>query len=90
MVISSVFRRVEKKYIVTTEQMKMLIDKLSPFLCDDKYPLYTICNLYYDTEHSDLIRRSVESPSFKEKLRIRSYRVPEDDTDVFLEIKRKK
>jgi len=38
----------------------------------DEYGEYTICNVYLDTANDDLIRRSVEKPVFKEKLRVRS------------------
>ncbi len=55
----------------------------------DEYGEYTICNVYLDTANDDLIRRSVEKPVFKEKLRVRSYGVPNASDRVFLEIKRK-
>lgn len=84
-----VFRRVEKKYIVTTEQMEMLKKLFAHILRPDKYEKYTLCNVYYDTENSDLIRRSIDKPAFKEKMRLRSYGVPTEDQSVFLEIKRK-
>ena len=86
---SSVFRRVEKKYIVTTEQMEMLKRELSNILKPDKFERYTLCNAYYDTKDYDLIRRSIDKPDFKEKMRLRSYGVPTADSPVFLEIKRK-
>ncbi len=86
---SGVFRRVEKKYTVTTAQMELLVQALSPYLCPDDYHRYTLCNVYYDTPNNDLIRRSVEKPVFKEKLRLRSYGVPTEEQNIFLEIKRK-
>ena len=84
-----VFRRVEKKYTVTTAQMERLKESFSHILRPDVYPSYTLCNVYYDTEQNELIRRSIEKPDFKEKLRLRSYGVPTDNDAVFLEIKRK-
>ncbi|MBQ4100908.1 MAG: polyphosphate polymerase domain-containing protein, partial [Oscillospiraceae bacterium] len=36
-----------------------------------------------------LIRRSIEHPVYKEKLRVRSYGKVEDDTTVFVELKKK-
>ncbi|MBQ7836083.1 MAG: polyphosphate polymerase domain-containing protein [Clostridia bacterium] len=89
MASSNVFRRVEKKYTVTTAQMEMLKENLSHILRSDIYPTYTICNVYYDTKDNDLIRRSIEKPDFKEKMRLRSYGVPHENDTVFLEIKRK-
>ena len=84
-----VFRRVEQKYTVTTAQMEMLTECFAQFVLPDIYPTYTLCNVYYDTENNDLIRRSVEKPCFKEKMRLRSYGIPGDEDNVFLEIKRK-
>lgn len=55
----------------------------------DQYGLSTICNIYYDTQNYELIRKSVESPAFKEKLRLRSYGVPREEDMVFLELKKK-
>ena len=55
----------------------------------DKYGRKTICNLYYDTPDFRLIRRSLERPVYKEKLRLRSYGRIEPGVDVFLEMKKK-
>ena len=55
----------------------------------DQYGLHTICNIYYDTPDDLLIRRSLEHPVYKEKLRLRSYGIPGPDSPVFLEIKKK-
>ncbi len=55
----------------------------------DEYGPHCIMNIYFDTEGHDLIRRSMEKPIYKEKLRLRSYGVPEDDDFVYLEIKKK-
>ena len=85
----TVFNRYEKKYLLTTDVYEQLREKLSCHMKEDEYGTHTICNLYYDTEDSLLIRRSVEKPPYKEKLRIRSYGVPKADSKVFLEIKKK-
>ena len=50
---------------------------------------YTIANVYYDTPDDYLIRKSLSKPLYKEKLRLRAYGVPDTDTKVFLEIKKK-
>ena len=85
----TVFNRYEKKYLLTQDIYQKLRFELAPYMEQDEYGEHTICNLYYDTEDSLLIRRSVEKPPYKEKLRIRSYGVPENDSKVFLEIKKK-
>lgn len=83
------FRRVEKKYMMTREQFEQLQKALESYMEPDDYPVSTICNLYYDTPDFLLIRRSIEKPKYKEKFRLRSYGVPEPETMVFMEIKKK-
>lgn len=55
----------------------------------DKYPIYTLSNIYLDTDDFLLIRRSIEKPLYKEKLRLRTYVTPGPSDNVFLEIKKK-
>lgn len=84
-----VFQRYEKKYVMTKTQYEGLLEKIAPYMELDAYGKHTICNIYYDTESYELIRTSIEKPSYKEKLRIRSYGVADKDSDVFLELKKK-
>jgi len=51
--------------------------------------MYSICNLYLDTEGDELIRKSLEKPVFKEKIRLRSYGTVSLGDKVFLESKKK-
>ncbi|MGN0571927.1 MAG: polyphosphate polymerase domain-containing protein [Candidatus Fimenecus sp.] len=85
----TVFKRTEKKYLVSAAQFRRLSVALGAYMKADEYGEYTICNIYFDTETDALIRRSLEKPVFKEKIRARSYGVPTTDSKVFLEIKRK-
>lgn len=55
----------------------------------DKYGRTTIRNVYFDNESYQLIRRSIEKPAYKEKLRIRSYVRATPDSRVFVELKKK-
>lgn len=50
---------------------------------------YRLYNLYIDTSDHALIRHSMTRPEYKEKIRIRSYDKFSDDTQVFLEIKKR-
>lgn len=84
-----VFQRYEKKYVMTKTQYDGLLEKIAPYMELDAYGKHTICNIYYDTESYELIRTSIEKPSYKEKLRIRSYGVADKDSNVFLELKKK-
>ncbi|MCQ2506052.1 MAG: polyphosphate polymerase domain-containing protein [Lachnospiraceae bacterium] len=88
-----VFNRYEKKYLVTDEQYKQLRMRLNEFMEADAFckgdGTYSIWNLYYDTKDDLLIRRSIEKPLYKEKLRLRSYGATTYHDKVFLEIKKK-
>jgi len=83
------FKRVEKKYLLNEAKYYELLERIEPYMQLDNYGLHTICNVYFDTDNFDLIRTSIEKPAYKEKLRLRSYGVPNEDSKVFLEIKKK-
>ncbi|MDD7429962.1 MAG: polyphosphate polymerase domain-containing protein [Oscillospiraceae bacterium] len=85
----NVFRRVERKYILDEEKYRGICSYLDKYFLKDRYFQSTICNIYYDTPDRQLVRSSLEKPVYKEKLRLRSYGVPDDDTKVFLELKKK-
>lgn len=85
----TVFARYEKKYVVSSIKYAKLIEKLTPYMTLDEYGKYTICNIYYDTDNYELIRYSLDKPSYKEKLRIRSYGTVHDEDPVFIELKKK-
>ncbi len=88
------FKRYEKKFIITAQQKERLISYFAPYMEYDPYCVgdkdYTVYNVYFDTIHNDVVRRSNQKPYYKEKLRLRSYTInPKNDTKVFLEIKKK-
>lgn len=85
----SVFRRYELKYLLSPSQRDYVLDAISPYMSIDAYGRTTIRNVYYDTDTYRLIRRSVEKPAYKEKLRIRSYHLADSDSEVFVELKKK-
>ena len=85
----TVFKRYELKYLLTQEQQKRLLAVMHPYMKLDKYGRTTIRNLYLDTDSYLLIRRSIEKPTYKEKLRIRSYATVDTDGEVFVELKKK-
>ena len=89
MSVIQVFKRVEKKYLLSTKQYEQLREELLLHMSEDSYGLHTICNIYYDTVDCELIRTSLEKPKYKEKFRVRSYGVPSKDDIIFLEIKKK-
>ena len=89
MAFQTVFKRYEIKYMITLEQKAKVLDAMKPYMKLDKYGRTTIRNIYYDTDTYLLIRRSIEKPTYKEKLRIRSYGRAEPNSTVFVELKKK-
>ena len=89
MAFQTVFKRYELKYMLTLDQKEKVLAAMEPYMKLDKYGRTTIRNLYYDTDTYLLIRRSIEKPAYKEKLRIRSYSQADADSPVFVELKKK-
>lgn len=88
--VKYIFERTEKKYLLSKERYELLLEKSKDYIKPDQYGVTDICNVYFDTVDSELIRNSIEKPIYKEKLRLRSYGTPESlDSKVFLEIKKK-
>lgn len=85
----AVFQRKEVKYLLSDEQLAALMPILKAHMEPDAFPHSSISNLYYDTDDYRMIRRSLEKPQYKEKLRLRSYGIPGDESMVFPEIKKK-
>lgn len=85
----AVFKRYELKYLLTQEQKQIVLHAMEPYMQLDKYGRTTIRNIYYDTDDYLLIRRSIEKPVYKEKLRIRSYKRANPESTVFVELKKK-
>lgn len=83
------FRRYEKKYVITKKQAEDLLACLKERFLPDEYGETLVCNLYYDTPDFLLIRRSLDKPLYKEKLRVRCYGVPNENSNAFIEIKKK-
>ena len=88
-----IFNRYEHKYILDRETFEKVIKILDEHMEMDSHneghTPYTIANIYFDTPDDYLIRTSLSKPEYKEKLRLRAYGVPDRETKVFLEIKKK-
>ncbi len=89
MAYQAVFKRYETKYLITLEQKQRILEAMEPHMALDRYGRTTIRNTYFDTENYRLIRRSIEKPVYKEKLRLRSYAQATPDSPVFVELKKK-
>lgn len=83
------FRRCETKYMLTEKQADVFMYAAKDILCSDRYTDYTISNIYIDTDDYYFIKHSLDKPIYKEKLRLRCYGTADDNSTVFLEIKKK-
>ncbi|HEY5525313.1 MAG TPA: polyphosphate polymerase domain-containing protein [Clostridium sp.] len=88
-----VFNRHETKFLIDGDIYTEIQDRLLEHMELDEYnkthEFYTISNIYYDTKDNTLIRKSLSKPKYKEKLRLRGYGSPSQDSKVYLEIKKK-
>ena len=84
-----IFKRKELKYMLDTEQYMTVLSLLEGRMKLDEYGHSLICSLYFDTPDFRLIRTSMQKPTYKEKLRLRTYGTPSDSSIAFAEIKKK-
>lgn len=84
-----IFKRKELKYLLEPGQKEKLLQAMEPYMALDGYGRTVIRNLYFDTDTFRLVRRSMEKPVYKEKLRVRSYQRTRPDVPVFVELKKK-
>ena len=89
MAFQTVFKRYEKKYMLTVAQKEKILLAMRDYMELDKYGRTVIQNIYFDTESYRLIRRSIDKPIYKEKLRIRSYGKATEQSRAFVELKKK-
>ncbi|MBQ8981257.1 MAG: polyphosphate polymerase domain-containing protein [Eubacterium sp.] len=90
----STFKRYEKKYMITKNQLDSIMPALLEHMELDPFCIggneYRIYSIYYDTDNHDVIRQNSSKPVYKEKMRIRSYYDRKDPDDkVFMELKKK-
>ena len=84
-----IFKRVEKKYLLTEAQYNRLLNRIGQHLRPDEHGRSTVMSLYLDTPDRRIIRSSIEAVDYKEKLRLRCYGTATPDSTVFLELKKK-
>lgn len=87
--------RVEYKYLVSNAQLTKLCNALGPHLKLDKYSAmceqkeYVVRSIYFDTPRLAYYHDKLAGIRKRKKVRIRGYNEFEQDSKVFLEIKRK-
>jgi hypothetical protein len=87
------FKRSELKFLLSKQQYENILPVINEHMQRDIYgkdESYQICNIYFDTADQSIIRHSVSKPYFKEKLRLRTYGIPDGPSyPCFIELKRK-
>jgi len=83
------FKRYELKYMLTRRQAALLREAMDGHMALDRFGHSTIRNVYLDTDSFRLVRRSIEKPLYKEKLRVRAYGKAGEGDPVFVELKKK-
>lgn len=83
------FKRYELKYLLDKNEKEKIKKAMEEYMKLDNYGRTTIRNIYFDTDNFRLVRRSLERPTYKEKLKIRSYKQTDPTDPVFVELKKK-
>ena len=86
---TGVFERKEKKYVLTRDVLESFLNSIHLHLVPDERDITRVSSLYYDTPENTLISRSLEKPVYKEKIRIRAYGDVDENSEVFVELKKK-
>jgi len=87
--------RYEFKYLVPIEQYAPLRAALVPFLKPDPFAArrpggrYTVRSIYFDTPGFEMYHTKVDGIAHRLKVRLRGYDKGDDNSRVFMEIKRK-
>lgn len=87
--LDGVFCRTEKKYILTREIRNRFLLLVKDRFEPAAYGESLVMSTYFDADDFRMIRLSIEKEKYKEKVRLRSYGVPDEDGDVFFELKKK-
>ena len=88
---TEVFKRKEVKYVLDERQCSYIQEAIGRLggMAPDAYGASRITSLYLDTEDRLLVRRSLDKPLYKEKLRLRWYGNLDETSVVFIELKKK-
>lgn len=84
-----IFKRYELKFLLNQAQLAKIKTGMQEYMIADSHGKNTIYSLYYDTPDFRLIRHSIETPNYKEKLRVRSYGTATPESTIFIELKKK-
>lgn len=91
--MTNLMQRYEKKYLLTIDQANHLKDFLKSKVELDKHHIneqpYHIHTYYFDNDNNEMIKMSLDSPAYKEKIRLRWYKNGSSNSVIFIENKKK-
>lgn len=86
------FTRRELKYLITTEQYRELVKRLSPYMRPDVHGAdghYTVTSLYFESPDHTIYVETKNKLPFRQKLRLRVYDEIDRNGMAFFEVKQK-
>lgn len=83
------FERKEMKYLLNVRQKEQLMKAISDWIVQDPYSPYTVSSAYLDFPSDLLMKRNMEKPAYRRKVRIRCYGEFERNSTCYLETKNK-
>jgi hypothetical protein len=85
----NLMQRYEKKYLLNKQQYQSFLSFVRQYVDEDIHHInhepYFVETTYFDDDTHTLVRHSLSSPAYKEKLRVRTY----NQNITFLELKKK-
>ena len=86
------FTRKEQKYLISTQQYKTLLQRLTPYMRADKNGMdgrYTVTSLYFESPDHKIYFETKNKLKFRQKLRLRVYDEADINSTSFFEVKQK-
>lgn len=87
-----IFRRKEQKYLITIEQYREMIARLSPYMRSDtngNNGRYTVTSLYFESPDHKIYYETKNKLKYRQKLRLRVYDEADESSTAFFEVKQK-
>jgi len=87
-----IFRRREQKYVITIQQYKELMSRLSPYMRSDTNGYdgkYTVTSLYFESADRTIYYETKNKLKYRQKLRLRVYDEVDEFDTAFFEVKQK-
>lgn len=87
-----IFKRKEQKYLITVEQYREMLARLSPYMRPDKNGndgKYTVTSLYFESPDYKIYYETKNKLKYRQKLRLRVYDEADERSTAFFEVKQK-